>query len=224
MRAVQPRGPYTIAGYSYGGAVAFEMACQLRAAGESVARLVILDTDAPSDGPSLGHRVRSRARTLHASASEGSARRNAVVAGRAARFAVASAYAHAERRVALTSAGLWPRRGFHQYELFLRLNTRMLREYTPSSTFDGPTLVVRCDLSATIPSGTNGASVPVQPTLDDLGWSEFVRGPLDTVTVPADHLSLLRKPAVELVAAHITAALRSAAPAQPAPSATTPSG
>ncbi|HYR10185.1 MAG TPA: amino acid adenylation domain-containing protein [Longimicrobium sp.] len=44
VREVQPEGPYRIAGYSFGGFVALEMAQQLVAAGESVALLGILDT------------------------------------------------------------------------------------------------------------------------------------------------------------------------------------
>jgi len=44
MRRVQPAGPYFIGGYSMGGLVAYEMAQQLRAAGETVALLALLDT------------------------------------------------------------------------------------------------------------------------------------------------------------------------------------
>ncbi|HEX7182532.1 MAG TPA: amino acid adenylation domain-containing protein [Thermoanaerobaculia bacterium] len=44
IRGVQPRGPYRIGGASMGGMVAFEMAHQLRAAGEEVALLVLMDT------------------------------------------------------------------------------------------------------------------------------------------------------------------------------------
>jgi amino acid adenylation domain-containing protein len=43
MRTVQPRGPYRIVGTSAGGSVAYEIACQLEAARESVALLAILD-------------------------------------------------------------------------------------------------------------------------------------------------------------------------------------
>ncbi|MFI9162702.1 amino acid adenylation domain-containing protein [Kitasatospora aureofaciens] len=48
IRSVQPSGPYHLLGWSFGGIVAHEMAVQLRAAGEEVAALVILDTY-PSD-------------------------------------------------------------------------------------------------------------------------------------------------------------------------------
>jgi thioesterase domain-containing protein/acyl carrier protein len=44
VRGVQPEGPYRIAGYSFGGFVALEMAQQLLAAGEAVALLGIFDT------------------------------------------------------------------------------------------------------------------------------------------------------------------------------------
>ncbi len=47
MRAVQPDGPYLVAGFSSGGVVAFEVARQLTALGQSVPLLALLDTYAP---------------------------------------------------------------------------------------------------------------------------------------------------------------------------------
>ena len=47
IRAVQPRGPYAVAGWSFGGMVAFEMAALLQAAGETVSFVGLLDTIAP---------------------------------------------------------------------------------------------------------------------------------------------------------------------------------
>lgn len=44
IRTVQPRGPYYLGGRSLGGTIAFEMASQLKAAGEEVALLALLDT------------------------------------------------------------------------------------------------------------------------------------------------------------------------------------
>ncbi|MDY7092833.1 MAG: non-ribosomal peptide synthetase [Acidobacteriota bacterium] len=52
LRRVQPEGPYTLGGYSVGASVAFEICRLLVEQGESVDRLVILDTDAtPPDHP-----------------------------------------------------------------------------------------------------------------------------------------------------------------------------
>ncbi|MCA8964176.1 MAG: SDR family NAD(P)-dependent oxidoreductase [Planctomycetes bacterium] len=47
LRQVQPHGPYLLGGFSGGGITAYEMARQLRAAGEEVAMLVMLDTPLP---------------------------------------------------------------------------------------------------------------------------------------------------------------------------------
>ncbi len=44
MRLVQPAGPYLLGGRSFGGIVAFEMACQLQDQGERVGLLAVLDT------------------------------------------------------------------------------------------------------------------------------------------------------------------------------------
>jgi thioesterase domain-containing protein len=46
LRKVQPHGPYRLAGFCVGGLVALEMALQLRAAGEPVDRLIIIDSAA----------------------------------------------------------------------------------------------------------------------------------------------------------------------------------
>jgi acetoacetyl-CoA synthetase len=43
MRTVQPNGPYSVTGYSFGGLVAFEIAQQLRHAGDEVELLCLLD-------------------------------------------------------------------------------------------------------------------------------------------------------------------------------------
>ncbi|MCB9528213.1 MAG: amino acid adenylation domain-containing protein [Myxococcales bacterium] len=48
IKARWPRGPYHLAGHSFGGLVAFEMAQQLWRAGETVATLAVLDTLPPS--------------------------------------------------------------------------------------------------------------------------------------------------------------------------------
>lgn len=44
IRALQPRGPYHLAGYSFGGLVAIEVARLLRKSGENVALLGLIDT------------------------------------------------------------------------------------------------------------------------------------------------------------------------------------
>lgn len=47
IRRVQPRGPYVLGGYSFGGLLAFEAAQQLKLRGEEVKHLVMFDTYPP---------------------------------------------------------------------------------------------------------------------------------------------------------------------------------
>jgi thioesterase domain-containing protein len=47
LRAAQPRGPYRLAGYSFGGVLAYHLAGRLRECGEPVEFLALMDTMAP---------------------------------------------------------------------------------------------------------------------------------------------------------------------------------
>lgn len=53
VRKHQPKGPYLLGGFSFGGRIALEVARQLREAGETVTHLIVLDTFMP-----LAHRRR----------------------------------------------------------------------------------------------------------------------------------------------------------------------
>jgi thioesterase domain-containing protein/acyl carrier protein len=55
IQAVQPTGPYRLAGWCFGGGVAHQIACQMQAAGEKVTLLALVDA-VPSN-PSPGQRI-----------------------------------------------------------------------------------------------------------------------------------------------------------------------
>ena len=57
LRAVQPEGPYQLVGYCGGGLIAFEMAQQLHAQGQTVDRLVMIE---PRAGPDLSRMLRPK--------------------------------------------------------------------------------------------------------------------------------------------------------------------
>ena len=179
IRAIQPTGPYLLAGYSYGGLVAFEMACALEATGERVALLAVLDTPAPSVMLTRGERL----------AASAPARQHGVASR--VRWAARASQLHGRERVALATAGILPRRSLHQYHLFFRYARRMTRAYHPASTFAGPILVVRV------------ADSPFEP---DLGWSAFARGPITTIEPPGNHDSMVRRPYVTTLGAMLSRA------------------
>ena len=51
IKKIQPQGPYYIAGWSFGGAVAFEMVLQLEQMGEKIAFCALIDTPEPNSNP-----------------------------------------------------------------------------------------------------------------------------------------------------------------------------
>lgn len=55
MRERQPSGPYHLIGHSFGGGIAFEIALQLQAQGETVADLIIIDSRSPGVKPLISH-------------------------------------------------------------------------------------------------------------------------------------------------------------------------
>ncbi|RCW99774.1 MULTISPECIES: non-ribosomal peptide synthetase [Kosakonia] len=55
MRERQPSGPYHLIGHSFGGWIAFEIALQLQAQGETVADLIIIDSRSPGAKPPVSH-------------------------------------------------------------------------------------------------------------------------------------------------------------------------
>jgi thioesterase domain-containing protein len=55
MRKVQPKGPYTLGGWSAGGVIAFQMAHELRTSGDEVDLLVLCDTVNNELFPELPH-------------------------------------------------------------------------------------------------------------------------------------------------------------------------
>jgi amino acid adenylation domain-containing protein len=198
-RAIQPRGPYLLGGYSYGAVVAFEMACRIRDLGESVALLVILDAVAPGTNPSAGERLRARVRGMRAHEETGAIERAAATLTRALRWSASSAVAHAERGLVTGTAGFVPRRDLSQYHAFYRLASKQRRRYRPTRTFGGAALLLR--------TGT----ADERRDKGDLGWSAHLGGPFAIVDVPGDHRTMIKRPHVAALAEELQGAFASAA-------------
>jgi len=195
LRDVQPYGPYRLGGWSIGGVIAYEMAGQLRQAGEEVELLALLDTLAPT-APAGETAEIDEAELLAALA-----RDLGGLAGQDLRLTPAELRAIPEgdgdRRLrhvldraqaagALAGIGLAPLRRL--WEVF-RANALAVRRYA-AAPIAGPVLLLAA--SANPMRARRG---------DSLGWESLAGDGLELEPLDAGHYTLLRPPAVQALAA-----------------------
>jgi amino acid adenylation domain-containing protein len=202
IRLRQPEGPYFLGGWSLGGPVAFEMARQLRALGETVALLAILD------GAPFLETARPE---------ESDVDYLLDIAAYVGNFWGRAPEVSPEHLASLDSDGqiayvadclaavdfLPPGTGERQLRRVLavyRANVTALRRYQAGFYPDGLTLL-------------RAEERPDAPGLlgrEDLGWRDLAGGPVEILTVPGNHLSLLAEPNVHVLAARLRLCLEQA--------------
>jgi amino acid adenylation domain-containing protein len=199
VRAIRPHGPYVLGGHCYGGIVALEMARQLRAAGERVDVVVLVDTPAPAW---LARAINRAAATLARVAPLSAAARASVVAraGWAAEIAFERARSGGTRFAGLARAARQPRmsavrrrlmaavdhmprlvgaggeRGLHAAPVDVagaawRRYRRAIRSYVPAA-YDGPVVLFRAEA--------------LRVRRPDLGWTPLLSR-FEVEMVPGDH-------------------------------------
>jgi amino acid adenylation domain-containing protein len=124
IRATRPRGPYILAGYCFGGTVAFETARQLRSMGEEVRMIALFDTPAPGYPKVLRGHTRNWRRLREVFVGDG-ARKIISHLDMTGRLIKRKVVGHTERRLArfeltasLPAAGgfaSWPERSTRMY-------------------------------------------------------------------------------------------------------------
>ncbi len=191
VRAVQPEGPYLLGGFSGGGLVAYEMAQQLTAAGETVAMLVMLDTPFPED-PRLSFRDRMTTR-LQDMKREGAF----TFLSRWVRWRLEWELNRRRRQPAVAAS---PDQ-FHSAEIEAAF-LRALWRYAPQP-YDGDTVLLRPKLRVVYRlSGGRQLNAGRVPIHADNGWTTYI-GNLAVIEAPGDHDSMVLEPNVRVLAAHI---------------------
>ncbi|WP_224365090.1 type I polyketide synthase [Hyalangium versicolor] len=225
IRRFQPRGPYYLGGHSFGCLVAYEMAQQFTAAGQEVRLLALIDEPAPLSG----HRP-TPAQMAYFFASgvsrsiwphladylylvRGSSERASTAAGLLGRllrerrmletFLARSALANFVPDEALMMALRQPAM-LSMFRLFL-IHARETFTYEPRAYPHRVTLFS----SDEVRKRRGGRE-------RTMGWGKLAAGGVDVHEVPGDHLSLLKPPYVQELAARLAAsvddAIRGAAP------------
>jgi len=204
LKGVRPRGPYALAGWSFGAIVAYEMACRLRTAGDEVVLLALIDMFVPRVAGLL-------ADAASAQILFGRAREFAAVAGvelgvtseelasvpedaRAVRVLKAM---EAQRLIPPFDGTLeeWASRFIQGY----RHRMNAIRDYTPR-VFAGDVLCIRArDVDPQLTS--EFAKLRAHLGDDDTyGWRDLVAGQIASPVVPGFHSVLLAEPHVAAVA------------------------
>jgi amino acid adenylation domain-containing protein len=187
VRTAQPEGPYLLGGWSFGGAVAFEMARQLESRGETVERVLLIDSLAPGDlwrepwdeGALVAAFALDLARLLGvagAALPDGFAQRSPA-------DALAWLAEHAEASGFLPS-GLGAAELEHRFATFAASHRAMVRYR--GGPCAAPLLLLRAAESA--------AAEP------DLGWGRVAGRPVEVHELPGDHYTLLQEPLAERLA------------------------
>jgi thioesterase domain-containing protein/acyl carrier protein len=177
IRAVDPHGPYQLAGYSAGGVIAIEMAQQLAKLGAKTSLLVMIDTLAPVAARRPVPRWKKLLLMRHWSLQfflDRSSRRRKGREGDAL-------YAQALERVARGEPLPPELVEHHLFRNFVDAQSR----YTPA-TYDGDVVLFRAAQAETqyLAAGAT------------LGWDEHVRGAIQVVEVTGSHFTMMSEPGV----------------------------
>jgi amino acid adenylation domain-containing protein len=197
VRAVQPAGPYRLGGWSFGGLVAYQMACHLAAAGEAVQLLALIDAWPPTAG---GHEEEDGISLLQSFARDLDGGTSRLRAERRELEALAAADRMAWLLARAVEAGVAPpdvtagqlERLFGVFAIHRRLAAR----WRPPP-YPGPALLLRAR-DRLLESWPDPRALPA------LGWDRHLpAGALEVVEVPGNHYTVLAGPGLEVVAAAI---------------------
>jgi thioesterase domain-containing protein len=189
VKRIQPDGPYFLLGYSMGGSVAYEMACQLHARGNTIAHLVLVDSGRP-DGTIVGvQRVaRKMSRQLAVLSDIKPSRWAGHILGEIRREITKVRHRHQPQpQLGLATAPV-PRR------LEKLINQTLMTafvSYVPQR-FAGAIKLFRCMYG-----------IGSRWSLRHYGWEGRAMGGVEVIDLPASHYEALSEPAVALVAAYI---------------------
>ena len=212
LQRMQPQGPYRLGGYSGGGVIAYEMARQLLAGGETIDKLILLDAYAPGNpalqsmGAVYGDGFIYQLAVNWFGRGWGLSRllTPATLAALKPEDQLTAAldhlyqYAHPEverQRLAAYLQGM---------DRVGRALGKALETYTAKplqGKFD--TLLIRCAKGMSDADNPYGLPIFLVEADYTAGWQHWLGKPLQTETIACDHFSLLDDPWIEQAGAAI---------------------
>ena len=185
IQSMQPHGPYQLCGWSTGGVIAFEVARQLAANGETTSLVALLDAAIPRAGETFGEGDLASLLGMLLPGDN--------IAHLQALSAEEQLQAFSERaqRANLLGTGSSSRQANRIYQVF-QANMQAVAQYA-CGAFDQPLTIIRAAQQAT-PMHTDPY----------LGWGSWVQGNIEVREVAGSHLEMLQPPIVGEVANILT--------------------
>lgn len=195
IQTIQPKGPYHIGGYSFGGIVAYEMAQKLHSQGEKVNILAMLDTSRPGTETRLPFVLRIFEH-INNIIQEGPSYLQHKLVGWSewGTYHIRDKY----RRL-LEKSELLPEGDEHLD--VMAANVQAIEQYT-FKAYPGQMTVFRTDDK----NRDDAVGVKYDP---QFGWGELVAG-VDVYHLPGSHLSFLDEPDVQVLAEKLKLCLEKA--------------
>ncbi|MBF0233315.1 MAG: amino acid adenylation domain-containing protein, partial [Desulfamplus sp.] len=237
IKEIQPDGPYFLGGHSFGGLVAFEMARQLFENGESIAKLVLIDTPAPKFfeptgtdwdearwltqvADIAGHQYGTSLDIKYETLQKLSPEKQLVLVHEKLKecdiLPPDAKLVHFRGFIEVYKANL--RAMYRPFEKISQPFEEMVESFNKTiehseglDKFYGHVMPVQFILLRSKdeqPENIAGAQMHKLRAMPDLGWSECVALPVNVVAIPGDHLTMLRPPNVAKMADVLTAFLK----------------
>ena len=195
VKTICPHGPYVLGGYSFGAAVAFEVAHQLASAREEVAALFLLDPPGHAQTPlsAAGNGSPQPGRPL-ARRKTGQSLFRRTKSALSDRLGVPRAWIRKTLQRVRWKACLLNRRILPpslRSAYILDVYRQALQSYTPSR-YAGPVTIIATNSPRHRPP---------------FAWIDFITGPVEIHEMPGGHMDLTREPQVAQWAATLQASL-----------------
>jgi thioesterase domain-containing protein len=190
MRTIQPHGPYRLGGWCVGGTFAYEMARRLRAQGEEVELLVLVDSHAPEPEHLAPHDEVVLLASLAQEIGAAAGKRLDLPLDELRRIPPEERLGwvvETARKLEILPESFSAEQARWHWEVF-RSNVRAVESYRPE----------RQPLRAILFRATR--QIHEAEGKPSLGWARWITGRLDVVSVEGDHYDVVREPAVETVA------------------------
>jgi len=190
LRVIQPEGPYLLGGWSYGGLVAFEMALQLQVQGQQVALLALLDSSPIAlKEPLEDDDAVMLARLFQEYYSLSFEYPRQLTADEQMLYVIEQAR---QSNLLASDFGLAQAHSFMQVH---KANMQAALGYVPQHYPGRVTLLQAAEQPAEAPEDST------------MGWGELAAEGVELHIVPGKHLTILRKPNVQVVAERLKCCL-----------------